>query len=137
MPKFRSAYDFGDTAEYGLNFGDESSLTIQSAKDECDINLIVERAERGMYPEMREKIPQFGDFSETPDYQSALNYVIAAQERFSELPARVRERFGNNAGILLAFLADPANRDEAVQLGLVNAPPVPAPLDPGAPVEPA
>lgn len=122
-PKFRTAYDLGP-AVHVVDFGDEPSLAIQSAADECDINLIIERANRGILPAVNQRAPQFGDFSEVPDYQTAYNAVVAAQAEFEALPARVRERFGNDPAKLLSFLADPANREEAEILGLVDRPAV-------------
>lgn len=122
---FRTGYDFAFGERNDIDFGDEPSLTIQSAKDECDINLIVDRAKRGISPVAYDGVPQFGDFSEVGTYQEALDQVIRAQEAFGELPSRVRERFDNEPAKLLAFLANPANREEAISLGLVEAPQVP------------
>lgn len=117
---FRTAYDFMFGARGDIDFGDEPSLTIQSAKDECDINLIIERANRGMAPAfINERIPQFGDFSDVADYQSAFNQVLAAQDQFAELPSKIRARFGNDPAQLLSFLSDASNRDEAIRLGLI------------------
>ena len=66
--------------------------------------------------------PQYLDVSALPDYQSALNIVQEAQASFDALPSTVRERFSNNPGSLISFLADPSNRDEAIKLGLVDVP---------------
>lgn len=137
IPKFRTTYDHdfgprGDITFLDENGKPEVSLTVQSAAEECDINMIIDRANKGIYPPPSNRVPQFGDFSEFPDYQSAMNSVIQAQEAFSQLPAKMRERFGNDPAKLLSFLADPANRSEAESLGLVN-PPV-APEAPVAPV---
>lgn len=121
---FRTGYDFNFGERADLDFGDEPSLTIQSAKDECDINLIIDRAQRGMQPSfVNEGVPQFGDFSDVSDYQSAFNQVLAAQEQFEQLPSSVRERFQNDPAKLFEFLGSEANYDEAVKLGLVQPKP--------------
>lgn len=69
----------------------------------------------------------YGDFTSVQDYQLSLNQVMAAQESFEALPSNIRARFQNNPGALLAFLEDPKNQEEAVKLGLINAPPPPQP----------
>ena len=66
------------------------------------------------------RVPRSGDFTGIGDYQSAMQAVRAAQESFMELPAEVRARFSNDPQALMVFMDDPANRDEAVELGLVN-----------------
>ena len=68
------------------------------------------------------RIPQYGDFVDIPDFQSAMNAVIGAQRSFDALPANVRKRFANSPQALMEFMSDPENRDEAVRLGLVNPP---------------
>ena len=55
------------------------------------------------------------------DYQDAYNMVVKAEEAFMTLPAAVRARFANDPAGIFAFLQDPSNRDEAVQLGLIAA----------------
>lgn len=95
------------------------SLTEQSFKDECDINVIVERF--GLTGELPEnvKVPVSGDFTDVVDYQTALNAVIAADAAFMELPAKVREEFGHDPQKLMDFVANDKNREKAEELGLV------------------
>ena len=119
--KFRTAYDHGERIG-DIDFGEEPSLTVQAAKDECDINLIIDRANRGIYPNVRETMPRFEDVTGLPDYQFMLNAVMDAQDRFAALPAAVRSRFGNDPAQLLEFLGDVNNRDEAIRLGLIDPP---------------
>jgi len=85
-----------------------------------DINLIMERAKRGadLSSVMRSSPPMYGDFTDLPDFRSALLMVNKANAMFMALDARVRERFANDPARLLDFLADDKNRDEAVKLGL-------------------
>jgi len=127
----RSAYNFDRDAvslETGLSCCDESRA-IQSAKDESDINTIVRRF--GLTGELPNDLamPQSGDFTEVPDFHSAMNLVRAAQEEFMRVPAEVRARFMNDPQRLMSFLEDDTNRDEARKLGFLKAPDVdPAPM---------
>lgn len=107
-------------------------LTQQSAKEECDINFIVERAKRGAdLSQLARGVPQYGDFTSIPtDLRECLVIVQKANNAFMQLDAQVRKRFENDPAQMIDFLNDPNNRDEAVKLGLVVAPkepPAPSP----------
>ena len=104
-------------------------MTKQSFKDECDINNIMRRYEAtGVIQHLSGRTAEFGDYISELDFQQSMNAVILAQDMFAALPARVRDRFGNDPARMLGFLEDPKNREEAIELGLVNAPPAePAP----------
>lgn len=107
--------------ETGLTCKDKT-LTQQHFKDECDINVIVERF--GLTGEMPQvlNMPTYGDFTGIFDFQSAMNTVRQAEEAFMTLPANMRARFHNQPHELLEFLNDDNNKDEAIKLGLVNKP---------------
>lgn len=112
-----------------VDCSNDVKLTQQSGKDECDINLIIERAKRGAVIEPRPQAPQYGDFTEVPtDLRDCLNMVRRADELFMSLDAQVRRRFDNDPAKMLDFLNDPQNREEGVKLGLVKAP-VEKPVD--------
>lgn len=110
----------------------DPSLTQQHLAAECDINNIVALALRtGQLPSVGE--PLFSDVSDIPsDYHLALNTVLAGDEAFMTLEAKVRSRFNNDVGQFLDFVANPANRDEAIALGLI-----PAPKEPELPPAPS
>lgn len=105
----------------------DKPLTQQSAKDECDINVIIDRIKRGAdLPSTQSNPPRYGDFSSIPtDLRECLNVVRQADELFMTLDAKVRRRFDNDPAKMLDFLNDEKNRQEAVDLGLVEAPPKP------------
>lgn len=134
MPFVRSPYNYDlDAAsnEAGLSCEDESRAK-QAFKDECDINTIVRRFNlTGQLPSSVHRAPQYGDFEEVVDYQTALNTVIAAQGAFNALPAAVRSRFGNDPAAFVDFCSDSANLDQLRDWGLAVQPPVssPAPGD--------
>lgn len=109
----------------------------QSFKDECDINVIMARAERTgelINPwVVGNRVGSYLDVSTAPDdFLQARLIMQDAEQRFAELPARIRARFNNDAEQLLQFLSDPGNRAEAIELGLVTAPEKPV-VPPAAP----
>lgn len=109
------------------------SRTHQSFKDECDVNNIISSFNRTGYlvdPTIRAtRIPSFGDFSAVPTFQEAQNAIREANELFASLPSYIRKRFSNNPGEMLAFLNDPANKAEAIKLGLINPDPIVSDVD--------
>lgn len=96
------------------------SRTQQSFRDECDINNILRNFNvTGQLP-VGSVQPQYGDFSGVTDYQSALNAVMAAQDSFLQLPAKLRARFDNDPALFVEFASDEANKDEMRALGLIR-----------------
>lgn len=106
-------------------------LTQQSAKDECDINIIVNRAKQGADLSQQMRPVMYGDLIGFPDFRESLVMVTKANEMFMSLDAEIRKRFSNDPAKLLDFLSDDKNREEGVKLGLLKAPevapPTPAP----------
>lgn len=103
------------------------SLTKQSFKDECDINVIMRRFKKQCGADYLSKFQgytngQFGDFSNVVDYRTALDQVKRAKEVFGALPSKIRARFSNDAAEFLDFVQDPRNADEMVSLGLATRP---------------
>jgi len=127
---------YRDRTSVGLVTG--PGRTKQSMADECDVNKLMAKYEKtGQLTHVSGRIPSYGDFSNVDDYKSAVDQIKEAETAFATLSARVRERMGNDPGNLLAFLADPDNLEEAVELGLVEhtpdedpAIPVPTPPTP-------
>lgn len=96
------------------------SRTQQHFRDECDINSILQRFNvTGELPTGSVQ-PQYGDFSGITDYQSALNAVMAAQDSFLALPAKLRARFDNDPALFVDWASDEANKDEMKALGLLR-----------------
>lgn len=110
----------------------DPSLAVQSERDECDINTIVKRfGLTGNLP-YGVDVPAYDDYSMIPsDYHQALNFVMAADDTFMEMPASVRSRFDNDAGKFLDFVNNDSNYDEAIALGLVLRKPSPEPSGDG------
>ncbi len=102
----------------------DPSLAQQHMKDECDINIIVERfGVTGSMP-VSPIEPSYGDFSGVSDYHDALNRIRASDEAFMALPAKIRAKFDNDPNALLQFLQNDENREEAIQIGLIDGEPV-------------
>lgn len=96
-------------------------MTKQSFKDECDLNLILQKySQTGQLPSNMKENPQYGDYSNNLTYDAALNLVQNAQNSFYSLDAKVRARFFNDPSNFLAFTANPDNIPEMVSLGLAT-----------------
>ena len=132
---FRTGFNYDRDAasnESGLECKDES-LAIHSAEDESNINTIVRRF--GLTGQLPDQVamPRTGDFTNIPDFHTAMNMVRQAEEEFLRVPADIRARFRNDPQEFMQFFEDEANRDEAVKLGLVLAKPPSGTPDGGPP----
>lgn len=136
MVTIRTAYD-DDYVDPGLQCvtldGEpEPVLTVQSEINNCDINVLVERfAKSGVIPNGNAIQGIYGDFADVPTYQESMNVVIAAQNAFMSLDAKVRKEFDNDPSKFLAFVDDPANAQALIDMGLREKPEV-LPLTPPA-----
>nr|WAE43450.1 MAG: internal scaffolding protein [Microviridae sp.] len=98
------------------------TMTQQHFAPECDAHSMMERFAKTGDPGLlgNRSIGNYGDFSNVPDYQSALNAVNKAQTSFMDLPALIRAKFNHDPGTLLAFLQDRNNMPEAIELGIIS-----------------
>lgn len=96
------------------------SLTHQSMKDDCDINRIMMKYQKtGVLDHAKTYEGQYADFSKvTGDYQEHMNAVLEADQMFLTLPSSIRKKFDNDPGQFLAFVDDPSNAEEMIELGL-------------------
>lgn len=112
------------------------SLTVQSAKDDTDLNVIMERFKRGVaLPELRPGM--FGDVREMNDFMAVQDKRIEAEALFMKLPARMREQFDNNVAVFMDYIADDRNVEEGIEIGLYKKPDPPVEGAGGAPPAPA
>lgn len=116
-------YDTDQASQEAATVIEGESMAQQQFKDECDINVIVQRF--GLTGELPEnlRLPVSGDFTGIVDFKTAMDAVSQAQSAFMELPAQLRARFENDPQRLMRFLENDKNREEAVELGLVMRPP--------------
>lgn len=107
------------SAKFGL-VTPEESLTLQSEKDEADINLLVKRFGVVGLAERQVRRPTYGDFTGVSNYQEAMNALIAANESFMKMPATVRERFHNDPAEFVEFCSNEENLEELREMGLAD-----------------
>lgn len=122
MPFIRTHFNYDmkkATDESGLRCTDETR-TQQQFIEECDINTIVERF--GLTGELPSnlRVPMVGDFTGVYDYQTSLELLREADDAFMQMPASIRERFGNDAGRFVNFTSDPANLEQCREWGLAR-----------------
>ncbi|WNK13301.1 MAG: internal scaffolding protein [Microvirus sp.] len=114
-----------------------TDLTVQSFKEECDINSIMEQYQATGIIDHRNLLePQWGEVPDF-DFHTAENLLLEARDKFNALPSNIRERFQNQPAAMMAFLQDEANRAEGESLGLL-APRLPVQVEaPTPPLPPA
>lgn len=96
------------------------SLTRQEHKEECDINSILAKYERtGELPPGRQ--PRYVH-CDALTFQESLAIVQRAEDAFNELPARIRDQYGNDpVRFLEAFeKRDPKLIEAALENGLIS-----------------
>lgn len=111
------------------------SRTKQSFVAQCDINNIIKQfRQTGQIAHMSARALQgtYEDLPDPMDFQDALNIVLDSEAAFATLPSQVRARFGNDPNEFLSFMANPANQDEIIKMGLATdkRPPPPPPTPP-------
>lgn len=122
----RVGYAKSDPNEWSDVFGaidcsiDGVGKTIQSGKDEADINVIVGRfLKTAVLPDSIAMPPLSEDFSNfTGDFQDLQNVVRAGLESFQMLPAEVRAEFSNDPARFVAYCEDERNVERLRELGL-------------------
>lgn len=111
-------YDTNEASMESATFAEGESKTLQSEKENCDINVIVRRFRvTGELP-VRAAMATYGDFEGIFDFQSAMNAVREAQESFDALPAEVRKRFHNDPQEFVEFCSEKENLPELRKMGL-------------------
>lgn len=109
------------------------TLTVQSSRDDADINVIVERfGISGTLPQVTMQPITNAIFEGLFDFQSAQNALVSAQRAFDDLPAKLRARFENNPALFVDFCTDKENLPELRRLGLAPPAPDPVPSPPPA-----
>lgn len=134
----RSGYDGQNATHESPLVCEDTSLTRQSEKEGCDINILLKRYAKNedLAVFQHAKQGKYGDFTTLPNYEQTMNAMAAATAFHESLPEEVRGLFDNTAD-LLEFLADPDNNDIAVELGLRRKDQEAAPTAPTPPAPPA
>lgn len=129
----------GDEVTDGIDFTGDPGVTKQSEAAACDMNNILRLHNKGLPILVSDLKPQFGDFSQVPDFASAMNLIADANSKFESLPANVREKFENDPVKFVEYVMDPKNEKDIIDLGLANAKlqvPVPVVSDSTPPAAP-
>ena len=96
-------------------------FTEQAHKSECDVNCILKKYDKtGLITHVQKIEQQFGDVTGL-DFKTAQDLVTNSTTMFNQLPSVIRDRFKNNPMHLLAFMENPENRAEAIELGLIDS----------------
>ncbi len=107
------------------------SRTQRQFRDECDINLIMAKYNKGhAIDHFTRRNASYG-FASGLSFTESMNLVIQAQNMFEDLPSNIRKKFANSPAEFLDFVQDESNADEMVELGLREAP---SPVDKQKPI---
>lgn len=125
---WRKQYDLAEEERAGNNaatVNDEPSLTQQQFTADTDLNEIMRRygvTDRAIQPAAYPNGVPVVDLSEYAglELRDLMDQIRTAQEAFANLPAEIRRRFDNNPEELWTYVANPANQEEAVSLGLLT-----------------
>ncbi len=112
------------------------TMTQQSMQDECDINNILQKYQKtGLVSHLAAHQGEYSMMPTLPEFSDAMNLITGANTMFEELPSSIREKFQNSPGKFLDFLSNPVNRQEAIEMGFIDPPAEPPPVEvpPAAP----
>lgn len=129
--RFKTIFDTYEEKQ-GIIFK-EPTMTVQSEKDNCDINVIMNRyATCGTpLPYRTDGVqPVYADVSELGDYMENFQRCKQAEEMFNNLPSALRKELDNNPANLLPFIQDEKNKERCYEYGLLNKPIVEVPEAP-------
>lgn len=132
---FRTPYIKNDRVTFKSQL---PSRTLQNFKAESEIDNIMRRYEKtGIIEHQARFQGRYGDFTNAPDYMTAMNKVVAANEMFLTLPSKIRKQFDNDPAQFIDFVSNPENGPELVKMGLATArvepsTAQPSPLEAGA-----
>lgn len=124
--KFATVYTQKDERDHNWStVNNEPTMTQKADASETNINVIMAKYNKtGQLPRVLAQ-PLFGDFSEELDYRTAVERINSAHDAFMEIPANIRQRFGNDPTEFMKFCADENNAEEMAKLGLTNPKPTP------------
>lgn len=96
-------------------------LTKQEFQFDADPNTLMKAFSKTGKKELliqTEKIALHGDFSEVPDFFSALLQVQEVTEEYDQLPIEIRRATHHSPNELFELMSDPKRIDLAIELGL-------------------
>lgn len=94
--------------------------TKQAHKDECDINLIMQKFQAtGVANHVNTHQANYG-FASSLTFQDAMQTVATGESMFAELPSSLRAKFHHSPREFLEFVQNPENTGEMADLGLLT-----------------
>lgn len=95
-------------------------ITEQHHAKACDINTILAKALKtnGLVSHVNKMQGDYSALANSMDYHEAVNAVMAADESFNLLPAKMRTDFNNDPALFLEFVEN-ATTQELSQAGLI------------------
>ncbi|QCQ85041.1 internal scaffolding protein [Blackfly microvirus SF02] len=102
----------------------DPSKTVQADADSADINVIMDRFLKTGVVVTAKRPPVYEDIPEKLDFRQMLDLVIAAEDSFYSLDAKVRARFNNDPMAFADYVSNTDDVAELVKLGLANPPKV-------------
>ncbi|AZL82686.1 internal scaffolding protein [Apis mellifera associated microvirus 20] len=111
-------------------------MTQQQFKDQVEINNIINKYRTtGEMHHLNRSQGVYLDVSKITNLLEAHAIVQKASDAFMDLPADLRSRFENNPQKLIEFMQNPQNKDEAIELGLMERPIPPTQTQPTEPIK--
>lgn len=98
----------------------EPTLTHQSFSEETDIDHIIKKYGASAFDLNYKMSGRYEDVTYVQDYQSSLNQVQAAKDRFMTMPAAIRSKFDNDPGRFLDFVSKEENLSAMADMGLLT-----------------
>ena len=102
------------------------SMTKQSDTQDANIHCILKNYRKtGLLP-VNQAEPLKGDLPGPESFHEAMSVVVEAQQSFDQLPAEIRQKFGNDPAAFLEFVAEKdeegnhKNFDQMVDMGLAS-----------------
>ncbi len=90
--------------------------TKQSQRDECDINMLLERYQRDASLGHLEKYGgQYGNYADY-DFENHVTKIAEMDTIFEQLPAEVKKDFGQSTNKFFEFVTNPENEDRLAEL---------------------
>lgn len=102
-----------------ISFKDERNLTEQHHGESVKIkNILHTYQTTGVIQHTSARTPTYQNTVGMPEYYEAQLIIANANSAFEKVPAQIRAEFENDPAKYLAFIQDPENRDQIIELGL-------------------
>ena len=101
----------------------DPSKTDGSYKKDCDANEVIKKfLKTGVIDHVKQGQGYYGDISDMPGLLEGMERINQAKDEFMQVPAKIRAMFQNDVRNFYNYVADPANQEHCVELGLIPKP---------------